>query len=195
MHTRIGTQLIVGAGLVTAAAIGVLAALTLRAHRAALIAELHRSADQLSETIKSATLHDMLENRRDNLQRQIDTIGQQDGILNVRVFNKEGRVVFSSEAGEVGRSVDKRAEACYACHAENRPLERLTITDRARTFRTTDGRSILGIINPIHNQPSCVAGCHAHRSQDTRSRPWRPPHGAWPRAISRRASPARRATS
>ncbi len=167
MRTRIGTQLILGAGLVTALVIGVLAALTLRAHRAALVAELHRSADQLSETIKSATLHDMLENRRDNLQRQIDTIARQPGILNVRVFNKEGQVVFSSTADEVGHVVDKRAEACTACHAENRPLERLSIRARARTYPGASG-NILGIINPIHNQPSCVnAGCHAHRAQDT----------------------------
>jgi two-component system, NtrC family, sensor kinase len=166
MRTRIGTLLIVGAGLVTASVIGILVTLTLRAHRAALVAELHRSADQLSETIKSATLRDMLENRRDTLQLQIDTIGRQEGIQNVRVYNKEGRVVFSSDASEVGRSVDKRAEACYACHAENRALERLPIKARARTF-DAGGQPVLGIINPIHNRPACWnAGCHAHSAAD-----------------------------
>jgi two-component system NtrC family sensor kinase len=167
MRTRIGAQIILGVGLVTALTIGILAVLILRAHRAALIAELQRSADQLSETIKSATLHDMLENRRDNLQRQIDTIGGQEGIRNVRIYNKQGRVVFSSDAVEVGRSVDKQAEACYACHAVGQPLTSLPIKARARVFRGKAGEHLLGIINPVRNQTSCIeASCHAHGAQD-----------------------------
>ena len=168
MRTRIGTQLIVGAGAATALTVGALSLWLLSAHRAALLAELQRSADQLSETVKSATLHDMLENRRDNIERQVGTIGHQQGIVAVRIYNKEGRIVFSSVKGEKGQAVDKRAEACYACHAENRPLERLPIPERARIFHAADGQSVLGIINPIHNQASCVnAGCHAHRPEDT----------------------------
>ncbi len=163
MTSRIDTQIILAVGAVTALTIGTLGVLVVRAHRAALIAELQTSADQLSETIKSATLHDMLANSRENLQRQMDTIGSQRGIRNVRVYNKEGRIVFSSDRSEVGRSVDKRAEACYACHAADRPLEHLSITARARDFRDTDGAHLLGIINPIANQPSCSeASCHAH---------------------------------
>ena len=104
MRTRIGTQLILGAGLVTALAIGALAVLVLRAHETALVSELKLGADQLSETIKNSTHYDMLENRRDNLQRQIAHLGRQDGIEAVRVFNKEGRVVFSSEPAELGQA-------------------------------------------------------------------------------------------
>ncbi len=168
MRTRIGTQLIVGAGAVSALTVGALSLWLLRTHRTALLAELQRSADQLSETIKSATLHDMLENRRDNIDRQVDTIGRQQGIVAVRIYNKEGRIVFSSVKGEKGQAVDKRAEACYACHAEGRPLTRLPIPERARVFRASDGQAVLGIINPIHNQASCVsAECHAHRAEDT----------------------------
>ena len=111
MRTRIGTQLIVGAGAATALTVGALSLWLLSAHRAALLAELQRSADQLSETVKSATLHDMLENRRDNIERQVGTIGHQQGIVAVRIYNKEGRIVFSSVKGEKGQAVDKRAEA------------------------------------------------------------------------------------
>ena len=168
MRTRIGTQVILGAGLVTALTIGVLAILILRAHEASLVAELERGADQLSETIKSSTHYDMLENRRDSLHRQITNLGGQEGIEAVRVFNKEGRIVFSSDAGEIGRAVDKKAEACYACHAAGRALERLPMPARARVFRAGDGHRVLGIINPIQNQPSCsTAACHAHGPRDT----------------------------
>ena len=165
MRTRIGTRLILGAGLATAAVIGGMAFALLRSHTAQLLAERTRSADQLSETIKSATHFDMLENRRDNLHRQIRAVGglQDEGIQKVRVFNKEGRIMFSSAEEEIGTSLDIRGEACYACHAEGRPLERLGIQARARIFRTADGARVLGLINPIPNEPSCsAAACHAH---------------------------------
>ena len=130
MRSRIGTRLILGAGLATALAIGGMAVAVLRTHSAQLMAERTRSADQLSETIKSATHFDMLENRRDNLHRQIQAVGglSEQGIRTVRVFNKEGRVMFSSSAEEIGTSLEIRGEACYVCHAEGKPLEHLEQT-------------------------------------------------------------------
>ena len=170
MRTRIGTRLILGAGLATALVIGGMSVVILRSHTAQLLAERTRSADQLSETIKSATHFDMLENRRDNLHRQIRAVGglQDEGIRKVRVFNKEGRIMFSSAHEEIGSSLDPKGEACYACHAEGRPLERLSIQARARIFRALDGTRVLGVINPIPNEPSCsTAACHAHSAKQS----------------------------
>ena len=79
MRTRIGTQLIAGAGAVSALVIGVMAFVLIRAHTGALLKERTRSASQLSETIRQSTYHDMLENRRDNLHRQISEIGGMHG--------------------------------------------------------------------------------------------------------------------
>jgi len=163
MRTRIGTQLFVGVGLTAALSIAVMAALLIGTHRKELIAERVREADVVSETIKASTHYDMLENRRQNLHRQIETIGDQAGIERVRVFNKDGRIMFSSDALEIGHVVDKRGEACYACHAEGQTLEALPITARSRIFRGADGDRVLGMINPIQNEPACyTAACHAH---------------------------------
>jgi two-component system NtrC family sensor kinase len=170
MRTRIGIRLILGAGLVTAAVIGGMAFAILRLQTAQLLAERTRCADQLSETIKSAAHFDMLENRRDNLHRQIRDVGalQKEGIRKVRVFNKEGQIMYSSANEEIGTKLDPRGEACYACHAEGHPLERLEIQARARVFRAPDGVRILGLINPIPNEPSCsVADCHAHDAKQS----------------------------
>jgi two-component system NtrC family sensor kinase len=108
----------------------------------------------------------MLENRRDSLQRQIAHLGRQEGIEAVRVFNKEGRIAFSSESAEIGTTVDKRAEACYVCHATGRALEKPSTRARTRVFAAADGHRVLGIISPIQNQPGCSAGCHAHAPGD-----------------------------
>ncbi|MDR3671228.1 MAG: ATP-binding protein [Holophaga sp.] len=168
MRTRIGTRLMLGAGLVTSLVIGVMAVLVMRSHTDQLTFELNQSANQVSETIKSSTHYDMLENRRDDLHRQIRNIGdlKQQGIQKVRLFNKEGQIMFSSDHDEIGTVLDEKGEACYACHAEGRPLEKLDIQKRSRIFRAPDGTRILGIINPIPNEASCwTADCHAHSQQ------------------------------
>jgi two-component system NtrC family sensor kinase len=163
MPTRIGTRMIIGVGLVTALSIGLMAVLIIGTHERQLVAERKRAATRLSDTIKSSTHHDMLENRREALHRQIETIGRQEGIERVRVFNKEGRIMFSSDANEIGHAVDKQGEACYACHSAGRPLEKLSLPARSRVFRGPDDHRILGIINPIENETGCsTASCHAH---------------------------------
>jgi len=134
-----------------------------------------RTASQLSETIKKSIQNDMLENRKDAAYKIMETIGQQEGIEKVRVYNSEGKILFSSgNPGEVGRMVNKKAEACFGCHSEARPLERLATSERSRVFSSDQGEDthggnhrVLGIINPMYNDSNCSsATCHAHpRSQ------------------------------
>ncbi len=163
MMTKISYKLIVAVGSVALVIIGIFAYVTLRAGQKQLISELRLSANQLSETVKSSTRYDMLLNSRESVHRIITTIGRQNGIQKVRIFNKDGAIIFSTDPADVGRMVDKKAEACYACHAANQPLERLDIPDRTRIFRPAGGDRILSIINPIYNEPSCwQSDCHAH---------------------------------
>jgi two-component system NtrC family sensor kinase len=168
LRTRIGTKFIFGVCCVTVLTIGLMALVILPQHRAELVSQLIHSADRISETIKNSARDAMLQNRRDQLRRQIEAVGRQEGIRRVRLFNKEGTVMLSSDPSEVGHAVDKRGEACYACHVEDAPLEHLPITARSRTFREGNGQRLLGTINPIQNEPSCyTASCHAHSPTDT----------------------------
>lgn len=123
-----------------------------------------------SDTVKRATHYSMLRNQRDNMHQIIKAIGEQQGVEAVRVFNKQGRIVFSSRAEEIGHMVDMQAEACYACHFKDRPLERLPQAQRSRIFQTKPGAGgqphrVLGVINPIYTEPACYSDpCHAHPS-------------------------------
>jgi two-component system NtrC family sensor kinase len=168
MRTRLGTVSILSVGLVTALTIGVTATLVLRAHETDLIDEVYWSADQLGAVIPRSTRYDMLGNRRESLHRQIEAVGEQEGIGVVRVFNKEGRIVFSSDDAEIGTAVDKQAEACYGCHAAGQPLERPPIDLRSRIFTASGGERVLGVVRPIPNEPGCSQGdCHAHGPEAT----------------------------
>ena len=75
----------------------------------------------------------------------------------MRVFNKQGRIVFSSDARrDRPARVDKSAEACYACHAHG-SAARAALDARALAHlrARADGHRVLGIINPIQNEPGC----------------------------------------
>ncbi len=149
---------------------GALAYRYLSIQRETLNAAILRNAMQLSETIKKSIQNDMIENRKDAAYKIMDTIGRQEGIERVRIYSNEGKILFSSDNSEAGRMVDKRAEACYRCHAEARPIERLARSERSRIFFSDNstghpgkGRRILGTINPLYNEKGCSsAECHAH---------------------------------
>jgi len=165
MINKISHKLILTVAIVSIAIIGIFSYLIVTSHHRALISQVEHSAHQLSETIKSSTKYDMLLNHRDRVHRIIDTVGRQEGIEKVRVFNKDGSIIYSQDKTVIGSMVDKEAEACYACHAADSPLEQLSIPERTRIFAAADGGRNLGIINPIYNEPSCwQADCHAHDS-------------------------------
>jgi two-component system NtrC family sensor kinase len=163
MRFKISYKLIAVVAGVAVVIIGFFAYLILNSHRQQLVADIERSAHQLSETVKSSTKYDMLLNQRESVHRIINTIGEQEGIEKVRIFNKDGEIIFSTDSLDIGSMVDKKAEACYACHAADQPLERLPISERTRIFQSASQQRTLGIINPIYNEPSCwQSNCHAH---------------------------------
>jgi two-component system NtrC family sensor kinase len=159
---RLGIQAAVVIALVTLVSGAVLVVMSLRAQQAYLTAEVLRGAAQFSDTIKASTYHFMLSDERAAAYRTMEMIGRLRGIEQVRMLNKEGRVTFSTDNSEVGRLVDKRAEACYACHAAGQPLVRLNMPSRSRIF-TRNNHRVLAMITPIYNEPSCwSAACHEH---------------------------------
>ncbi len=169
MFKKIGFKLIVAVGVTALLTIGIFSYFNIQSHSSSLLAEVERSANQLSETVKHSTRYDMLLNQRDRINIIINTIGQQPGIRDVRVLNKVGEIIYSSNQKDIGKMVDKKAESCYACHAANKPLERLAIKDRTRIFRTSPNTPrVMGIISPIYNEQSCwSASCHAHLKSQT----------------------------
>lgn len=164
---KIGFKLIVVVGLTTIITIGIFAYINIRTQRENLLAEVERHAMQLSETVRNSTRYDMLLNQRERIHIIINDIGKDPSIGEVRVLNKEGNIIYSSRKENIGRMVDKKAESCYACHAADQPLERLSISQRTRVFRIhPDSARALGIISPIYNERSCWdADCHAHSKQ------------------------------
>ncbi len=122
-----------------------------------------QDADRISDTVRRSIRYSMLRNQREEVFHIINTIGHENGISRIRIFSKEGQISFSTDEKEVGQFVDKKAEACYACHAQAQPLTRLDRPDRMRIYTARDGTRVLGLIRPIENEADCSnAACHAH---------------------------------
>jgi histidine kinase len=152
------------AGLIIFLAVLAAAYLNILDQRAQAEQRVESEAQGFIDTVRRATYWSMLRNQRESLHQIIQSVADQPGIQRVRVFNKDGTVMFSSLAEEIGREVDKKAEACYGCHAQQAPLARLPSGETTRIFTDPEaGHRVLGIIKPIYNEPSCYTpACHAH---------------------------------
>ena len=167
--TKIGMKLILAVSVTMIIIFGIFSYFNIQSQSQNLIAEVERHANQLSETIKYSTRFDMLANRREHVHNIINSIGSGTGIQNVRIFNKEGEIIYSSHQSDIGQIIDKNAESCYVCHAKDEPLNKLSIEERTRIFQIhPDSSRVLGVINPIYNEVSCYeADCHAHYKEQT----------------------------
>jgi two-component system NtrC family sensor kinase len=136
---------------------------SVRSHNNQMMAQVYESADRISDVIKNSTHHSMLLNRREDVFQIIRTIGREQGVDGIRIYNERGRIMFSTDDAEEKSVVDMRAEACYGCHDSAEPLQALTISNRARVYRGRQGDRIIALINPIRNEPACSnAECHFH---------------------------------
>jgi two-component system NtrC family sensor kinase len=159
---KLAPKLIVYLTLIVIGLHGTSALITLDIHQRQLRQEMILGADQITGTIAHGTWQAMLADRRDDAYQMMHNIGRQAGIERIRIFNREGRVMFST-GPDMGTMVDKKAEACYLCHAQSRPLVRVDVPSRVRIFRRLSGGRVLGMVTPIYNEPACYeAACHAH---------------------------------
>jgi two-component system, NtrC family, sensor kinase len=145
------------------AALVVFTVLVVRHERDELLAAAVDQLNQLSEVVIRSTRFAMLENRLEYVHKIIEDIAADKSISRIRIISKEGIIVDSTHAAEVGSFVDRRAEGCLSCHQGEAPRQRVGDNDRARIFSTADGERMLATMQVIRNEPSCYnAACHVH---------------------------------
>ncbi|HXV22357.1 MAG TPA: ATP-binding protein [Desulfuromonadales bacterium] len=163
MRLRLIGKYTLAIGIVVLATMALFAYLNLHTLRSHLLEEAVRDVDFLSETIIQTTHYQMLEDDRKRVYKMIEEVGTQEGIEHIRLINKDGIINFSTEAAEIGTTLDKKAEACTVCHAANTPLVNASSMNRSRFFKDVHGRDVLGIARGIYNEPVCSsADCHFH---------------------------------
>lgn len=122
---------------------------------------------QLSDVVTRSTRFAMLQNQPDYIDRMIADMADEPGIDKIRIFSPQGTITHSTDAAEIGQTVDRKAEACAVCHASGKPLEQIPKSKRTWTFTTAEGQPLLATMEVIHNERSCyTAACH-HHSKET----------------------------
>ncbi len=118
---------------------------------------------QLSQVIERSTRHAMLLDEPDIVDKIIEDIGKQEGIMRVRVLDKGGMIAHSNNPDEIGDHIDKQAEHCTVCHEGRKALTDIPNHKKWRIFETEGRHQMLGNMEVIRNEPSCSgADCHKH---------------------------------
>jgi two-component system NtrC family sensor kinase len=137
--------------------------LTVRKHTAALMSQILVSADRVADVLQSATRQGMMRNRRGDVREIIQTVGAEPGVDRIRIYNKAGEIIVSTDTTELFKRVNAQAEACVVCHTKAGALTIPLPNLRYRVITMPDGHRSLGLISPIRNSPPCSgADCHAH---------------------------------
>jgi two-component system NtrC family sensor kinase len=125
-------------------------------------------AERFSDLIKHSTHYSMLLNRKEDVHHIIRSIAAEPGVEGVRLYDKNGAIIYSALEAEIGEMVDLQAEACVSCHNSDEPLQAVPEASRVRVFHSPEGKRLLGLISPIENAPECYnAACHAHSASQS----------------------------
>lgn len=163
MRYSLITKVTLVTGLVLLITMMLFAVINIQTLKNIFLEEAIHDVDNLSETLIRSTHYQMLEDDRKRVYEMIQEVGTQRGIDHIRLINKDGEITFSTERAEIGTFLDKSAEGCNVCHADDTPLTHASSMNRSRIFENRAGRQVLGMAKAIYNQQSCAtAECHFH---------------------------------
>ena len=165
MPRKLGPKLILSLTVLIVAISGVSGYLNFRTQKKQLVDTMILGADQLSRSITGAIWHAMLDDDRKAAYEIMRVIADKQGVDRIRMFNREGRLVFSTDAREQPGVPSMSSEVCASCHSKGPIRNRPTEDSRVRYATSPDGVKTINMVAPIYNEPSCSnASCHAHRA-------------------------------
>lgn len=122
-----------------------------------------RDLDNLAASITRMTRHQMLLDNRPLVYQMINEVANRPGIDRIRMINREGMIVHSTVAEEIGTAIDHQAIRCNQCHKPGMTLTHPPLEERGRFFTLPDGKHVMGLARGVSNESSCsTAACHAH---------------------------------
>ena len=164
-HLRLNlvSKLILSVGLTLLLSISTWAYFNIRYQTKKITKDIMVGTDRLSNTIILGAHYAMMLNSREDINHIINNISKQKEIDTIRIYNKKGQIKFSNRPSELDLITNIKAEACDVCHRKEPPLAKLDLTQKTRTFYSSQGHHFLGIISPIRNETGCSSdSCHVH---------------------------------
>ncbi len=147
MPRRLGRKLTLSITVIVIIVAAVSGLVNVKTEESQLLNTMVLGAGQLSKGITSATWHAMLDDHREAAYQVMETIALKQGIDRIRMFNRAGQMMFSTNAE------DRVAQ----------PGPQMDESSSVRIQNGKDGKRLLKMLTPIYNEAACSqAACHAH---------------------------------
>ncbi len=165
LHNRLSFKLILLISLILIVNFVLHTFLSINKLESDLYKGMSQNAYNISDLIKKSTRHSMLLSRNDDAFQIMNDVATEEGVEKIRLYNKSGKVIYSTDSTEINKIIDMDAEACIACHKSGtETLSDPLVKDKIR-FYQSEGKRVIGLINPIENDLDCYTSeCHAHNS-------------------------------
>ena len=127
-----------------------------------------REVDRVGDTVQLGLNYAMMLNSREDISAIIRNYGRLSEIRGIRIFNKQGQIMFASAEGDLGQSLALSEPMCQACHRDASPRRRPALADRIYDDAVVDGEHVLRLVSPILNEKSCSlnTSCHFHQPEE-----------------------------
>jgi two-component system NtrC family sensor kinase len=159
----LGLKFFIALFLVMFVGLGAFTFINVKSEADDLLEQVELAALRTTDLIKESTHYSMLTNRKENIHQIFKNFREMPGFEVIRIYDKEGEVIFTTRPEEASTKVTITSEACQVCHRYPEPLKALATKERHRIITAPEGHRILALINPIENELACYgAGCHLH---------------------------------
>lgn len=163
MPYRLGAKLILSLTVLIVLISTATAYFNLRTQKKRLVETMVLGADQLSRGITSATWHAMLDDHRNAAYEIMEVIAHKQGMDRIRIFNREGRLMYSTDNTERSNVEQIQSQVCRGCHEKGIVRSDLDVNARVRFANSPSGSRTLSMVTPVYNESACSnATCHAH---------------------------------
>ena len=125
-------------------------------------------AKRTSEIVSGSTRHSMLLNQKEHTYEIMKSIVGRQGIEKISLYDKKGRIVFSTSEDEIDKVADMEDRACAVCHEKSGELKENPTNLWHNISEDKNGTRHLSYLTPIINEKSCsTSECHFHKKDET----------------------------
>ena len=123
-------------------------------------------AQRTSDIVANSTKNAMLRNQKEDAYEIMDQIAMQNAISEISLYNKKGKIIFSTNRNEIGTNAKMTDHACTSCHEATGELRKKPSEIWHKITEDSSGFRYLSYLKPLENEKSCyTAACHYHKNQ------------------------------
>ena len=128
-----------------------------------MMSNLINYASSKAELIKRGVFYGMLTAHREIVEQTVNIIGTGPDIMGIAIYDKTGKIIFSSDKKSVGQVIARDSLSCRICHADSKPSEVILKAQNWSITKDHNKEKSLKFVLPIYNETPCyTATCHRH---------------------------------